>query len=712
MTRTLDQLSLDDVLGASGLFAQKLAGYEPRVAQRAMAELVAHGLEHGGVSLIEAGTGTGKTFAYLVPALLSGARVVISTGTRALQDQIALRDVPTLARLLDDDLPVAVLKGLSNYVCLRRHQELLASAEGVSRPEIVRHLPVVQSFVQRAVSGEKRELPEVPEDAPIWSLIESGSDTRMGARCRFFDDCFVTRARVAAEAASVVVVNHHLFFADLALRSRGASVIPPYDAVVFDEAHQIGDVMTELFGLVISGPRVDRLMRDADRLMSSLRVESPISDRLFRKVLLATSDLLDVLGTLRAPNGGGDARRTLSSEDREAFRDHLFDLEAALEAAGAHVRGCVDPEDRAHDVLPLLARRFDELRNDLLSVIEGGHGLVVWLERGRGRRAGAVLGASPVDVSRHFREEVIERTRTVILTSATLGAGLGSSRAERVSEPPAEPRGERRGGRTGESRVVSDDEVAAPTEDAPRSRSEPSPFSFVRRELGIEGEVDELLLPSPFDYARQAALYLPELPDPRDPSFAAAARDEIDALVTASSGGAFVLTTSVRALEDLSRHLAPTLRRRGLEVLVQGELPKHLLLDRFRTHGHAVLFATLGFWEGVDVPGQALRLVVLDRVPFDVPTDPLVRARCERIEEDGGSAFKEYLLPSAALTLRQGFGRLVRTERDRGLVAILDARMRHKGYGKLLLRALPNAGRVEVRAEAVAFLEEIRASHA
>ena len=703
MTRTLDQLDLEDVLGARGLFARKLAGYEPRPAQRAMAELVEHGLEHGGVSLIEAGTGTGKTFAYLVPALLSGLRVVISTGTRALQDQIVLRDVPKLGEILDDDLPVAVLKGLSNYVCLRRHHELLASAESVSRPDVVRHLPVVQSFLSRAATGEKRELPEVPEDAPIWASIESGTDTRAGSRCRFFDDCFVTRARVAAEAASVVVVNHHLFFADLALRSRGASVIPPYDAVVFDEAHQLGDVMTELFGLEISGPRVDRLARDADRTMAALRLESPVSDRLFRKVLLATSDLLDVLGGLRGARG--DARRTLSSEDREAFRDHLFDLEAALEAAGAHVRGCVDPEERAHDVLPALARRFDELRNDLLAVIEGGHGLVVWLEQGRGRggRAGAVLGASPVDVSRHFREEVIEPTRSVILTSATLGAGLGGKgHLERASEPP----------RPRETRVVRDDDDRGIDGSTEARALEASPFAFVRRELGIEGEVDELLLPSPFDYARQAALYLPELPDPRDPSFAVQAREEIDVLVTASNGGAFVLTTSVRALEDLSRHLAPSLRRRGLETLVQGELPKHLVLERFRAHGHAVLFATLGFWEGVDVPGQALRLVILDRVPFDVPTDPLVKARCERIEEDGGSAFKEYLLPSAALTLRQGFGRLVRTERDRGLVAILDARLRSKGYGKLLLRALPEARRIEARADALAFLTEIRAEHA
>jgi ATP-dependent DNA helicase DinG len=340
-------------------------------------------------------------------------------------------------------------------------------------------------------------------------------------------------------------------------------------------------------------------------------------------------------------------------------------------------------------------------------VIEGGHGLVVWIEhpRGRGVRGGSILGASPVDVARPFREEVLERTRTVVLTSATLGASLSApsamspaSRAERQSEP-------------GEARVVREEQepLAAPDDvDDTRARLTTSPFAFVRRELGIEGEVDELVLHSPFDYQRQAALYLPELPDPRDPAFAAAAREEVESLALASGGGAFVLTTSLRVLDDLSRHLAPGFRRRGLEVLVQGELPKHDLLERFRAHGHAVLFATLGFWEGVDVPGHALRLVVLDRVPFDVPTDPLVRARCERIEEDGGSAFKEHLLPSAALTLRQGFGRLVRTRSDRGLVAILDARLRSKGYGKLLLRALPDARRLEARADALDFLHAVR----
>jgi ATP-dependent DNA helicase DinG len=712
VSRTLDQLGLDDVFGDGGLFAQKLSGHEPRPEQRAMAELVAHGLAHGGVSLVEAGTGTGKTFAYLVPALLSDQRVVISTGTRALQDQIALRDVPALARILGEpELPVAVLKGLSNYVCLRRFHELRESAESVRRAELARHLPVLESFVARAQSGlgargEASELLEVPEDAALWSLVLSGADTRVGARCRFHDQCFVTRARAEAEAAQIVVVNHHLFFADLALRSRGASVIPPYDAVIFDEAHQLADVMTEHFGLVVSAGRVDRLVRDADRTMAALRVESELSERLLRVVLLRTSDLVEALGRLRG-RASSDARRALSSEDREALSDRLYDLEASLEAIGSHVRGTIDDEVRGHEALAALARRFDDLRNDLLVVIEGGHGLVVWIEhpRGRGVRGGSILGASPVDVARPFREEVLERTRTVVLTSATLGASLSApsamspaSRAERQSEP-------------GEARVVREEQepLAAPDDvDDTRARLTTSPFAFVRRELGIEGEVDELVLHSPFDYQRQAALYLPELPDPRDPAFAAAAREEVESLALASGGGAFVLTTSLRVLDDLSRHLAPGFRRRGLEVLVQGELPKHDLLERFRAHGHAVLFATLGFWEGVDVPGHALRLVVLDRVPFDVPTDPLVRARCERIEEDGGSAFKEHLLPSAALTLRQGFGRLVRTRSDRGLVAILDARLRSKGYGKLLLRALPDARRLEARADALDFLHAVR----
>ena len=654
----LRSLSVHDVLGEGGVLSRVIAGYTARPSQLAMAEMVEQSFADEGVALIEAGSGTGKTFAYLVPALLSGKRVVIATGTRALQDQIAQRDVPRLEEALGVKLPVAILKGLGNYVCLRRYEELLQSADSVGRPDIVRHLPLLTDFVRKSESGDRTELPSIPEEAPIWGFVESGSDTRIGPRCRFHDRCFITKARKAAEEARVVIVNHHLFFADLALKSRGANVIPPYDAVVFDEAHQVGDVMTQFFGVSISTGKIDRLIRDIDRTVSSLRLASEISDRLLRTVLLTASDLFEAAGVLDGSASGGrrarnEGRAPLSSEDREQMRDELFSLEAALEALGAHVRGMIDEDERSHDALLQATRRIDDTRNDLLTVLEGGYGLVVWIES-RGRQT--ILGASPVDVARHFREEVLTRTRSLVLTSATL------------------------------------------------STSET--FDFTRRELGIEGEVDELILPSPFDYPTQAALYVPELPDPREPGFMKEAAREVGELVKASRGGAFVLTTSFRAMTEFSRALTVMLERAGLDVLVQGDMPKHALLDRFRNQEHAVLFATQGFWEGVDVPGRALRLVVLDRVPFDVPSDPLIRARCERLEAEERSAFKDYLLPSAALTLKQGFGRLVRSENDRGVVALLDGRLRTKGYGKVLLRGLPPARRVD-KEEALAFLRSL-----
>ncbi len=690
----LDRLTLEDVLGERGLLQEHLAVYEDRPGQRAMAACVERTLERGGVSLIEAGTGIGKTFAYLAPALLSGQRVVVSTGTRALQDQLVDRDVPTLARLVGQALPVAVLKGLSNYVCRRRVDELLSSPESILRPELVRQLPTLTAFVERSMSGEKRELAEFPEDAPIWGLVESGPELRIGARCRFYDACFVTHARRAAERARVVIVNHHLFFADLALRARGASVLPAYDAVIFDEAHQLGDVMTASFGLSLSPSRIERLVRDADRAIRLTREAGEASERLLRHVLYATSELATALEASE-DRAGPPGRRALRHEEREALAPRLFALDAALEAVGGYLRSRLEPStEPAHDALLGLARRVDELRNDVLVVVEGGHGLVVWLEAttARSSRSSRALGASPVDVSSLFRESVLEPTHAVILTSATLGAFARARSAPRDRPPVQAP----------DARVELDEASASPPPSA--DPIEASPFAFLRRELGVDEVAEELLVPSPFDHARQAALYVPPLPDPRDPSFLASARAEIEALVRASGGGAFVLTTSHRVQGDLAQRLAPRLRDAGLTVLVSGERPKHELLERFRADGDAVLIGTMGFWEGIDVPGRALRLVVLDRLPFDAPTDPLVRARCERIEARSGSAFKEYLLPSAALTLRQGFGRLLRSRRDRGLVAVLDVRLRTKGYGKTLLRALPEVPLLERREEALAFL--------
>lgn len=668
-----------DVLGMFGPLARKLPFYEPREGQLQLTDAVERALDEDRVLLAEAGTGIGKTLAYLVPAMLSGRKVVISTATKALQDQIVEKDVPLLAEAAGLTVEVAVAKGLANYLCKRRFDALRKSPDA-TQPRVRRALTVVERWIEGTDTGDLAEVVGLPDDDPIRGEIGSSSDTRLGRACPFHDECFVTRMKARAEAARIVVTNHALFFADLALRGgHEGAALPAYDAVIFDEAHQLDDVMTATFGLAISTSRVERLVRDADHALRSTRAPREEGDRLLRHVLHVTSDLTSGGRGARGPIDG--ARRTLSMDEREGLAPQLFALDSALEAASGFLRRASDPEERAHETLASLSRRFDELRNDVLVIVEGGHGLVVWQQvaERRGGRASVILGASPVDVADLFRENVIETTHAVILTSATLGAGG--------------------------SRAPSPSLVTSP--EAPRAYEDPiekSPFALVRRALGIDGEVDELIAPSPFDYAEQAALYLPSLPDPRDPGFLEAAREELVALVRASRGGAFVLTTSHRVLDDFARNVAPTLRRARLTVLTSGELPKHELLARFREHGDAVLLATMGFWEGVDVPGQALRLVVLDRLPFDAPTDPLVRARCERIEAAGGSAFKEYLLPSAALTLRQGFGRLLRSQRDRGLVAVLDPRLRTKGYGKTLLRSLPPARRIEQREEALAYL--------
>jgi ATP-dependent DNA helicase DinG len=636
-----------DVLGEGGLLARVLGGFELRPAQLRMAEIVERALEGDGVTLVEAGTGTGKTLAYLVPAALHDRRIVISTGTRTLQDQIASHDVPLLERALGERLPIAVLKGLPNYVCRRRYGELLRSAAADADPEIARYLPLVRDLVESSETGDRAELRDLPEDAAIWAAIQSGSDTRIGPRCRHHDACFVTKARRRAEEARIVVVNHHLFFADLALRAKGTGqrergVIPDYDVAIFDEAHQIEDVATSFFGAQLGSQRVETLVRDAERALG--KEIDRVTEGLLRSVRVRGQNVFERVPRGAAPEGG---RNALAAEALDAgLRDSLFALDIDLEVHGDALR------DRAvlGESAIQLVRRADEIREAIGRIAEPGHAHVAWTQQ-RGRMAW--LGASPVDVSGLFRDEVLHRTKSVVLTSATL-ATSGS-------------------------------------------------FGFTRQRLGIDFEVDEEVLPSPFEHATQSALYLPDLPDPREGSFAEAAAKEIDALVTMSGGGAFVLCTSVRAMQDFARRLRPAFEGRRLLVMVQGEAPKNAQLDRFRERGDAVLFATQSFWEGVDVPGRALRLVVIDKLPFDVPSDPLVSARCARLEAQGTSAFMEYTVPAAALALKQAFGRLIRTSQDRGVVALLDSRVTKKGYGRLFLRSLPDAKRCTTRAEVEEF---------
>lgn len=630
------------LLGPSGPFAHGVAGYEHRPGQIRMARAVQDVLEHDGTLLIEAGTGTGKTWAYLVPGILSSRRVLVSTGTRALQDQIMERDVPALERHLGLEVRAACVKGLSNYVCRRRYHEFLSSAEA-SKPRFSQSLPLLRSWVEGTETGDRAALDAIAEDDAVWSRVVSGSDTRIGARCNYYDDCFVTKVRRQAEEAQIVVVNHHLFFADLALRDTGyASVLPDYEVVIFDEAHQIEDIATSFFGSRVSVGMVERLVRDARATMLGKR-DPGREERLLDVILERTSAFFS---SLPADDQGG--RTSLRPEDTS--EEALFALDNAL---GELTLACRNARPLRERELQL-ARRADKVRDALGSLQARGH--VSW-RQGVGRAQS--VGSSPIDVAPLLRERLHERVPCLVFTSATLTTGGN--------------------------------------------------FTFLKQRLGIDQEVSEEVVESPFRYDEQAGLYAPRgLPDPRSPDYLEAAASECLALIGDAEGGAFVLCTSLRMMRGLAKRVAPELNQPSF---VQGDAPKQTLLDRFREAQNAVLFATASFWEGVDVPGSALRLVIIDKLPFEVPTDPVVAARCRRIDEAGESSFMRYVVPAAALSLKQGFGRLIRSTRDYGVVAILDSRIRTKGYGKVFLKSLPPARLCETRDEVRDLLISHRPQH-
>jgi ATP-dependent DNA helicase DinG len=611
------------LLGPTGPLARGVSGYEHRPGQIRMARAIQDVLEHDGTLLIEAGTGTGKTWAYLIPAALSGRRVLVSTGTRALQDQIMEKDLPALKRHLGIEIDAACVKGLSNYLCRRRFHEFASSADAI-QPRFARSLSTLRTWVEETDSGDRATLAPIAEEDPIWSRVVSGSDTRIGARCQYYDDCFATRVRRRAEGAQLVVVNHHLFFADLALRDTGfASVLPDYDAVIFDEAHQIEDTATLFFGSRLSTAMLERLVRDARAALGGDRDAKRDDARLLEAVLQRASNFFSALPA--NPNGG---RASLPTE--AIPEDALFALDNVLSELSASCRNIRPPRENVLQI----ARRADQLRDALGSLEAPGQ--VSWAQ-GSGRSPS--VGSSPIDVGPLLRERLHRRVPCVVFTSATLTTG--------------------------------------------------GDFAFVKRSLGIETEVSEEVVESPFRYEEQAALYAPtHLPDPRTSDFPDAAAKEILELIRMSQGGAFVLSTSLRMMRVLAKRVGDELAQ---EWFVQGDAPKQTLLDRFRDQGNAVLFATASFWEGVDVPGSALRLVIIDKLPFDVPSDPVIAARCRRLDEAGESSFMRYVVPAAALSLKQGFGRLVRTTQDHGVVAILDSRIRRKGYGKIFLRSLPPA---------------------
>lgn len=691
---------IDDVLGPSSPLARRLRGYEHREGQLAMAHAVHEALTRDGHLFVEAGTGTGKTLAYLVPAILSGRKVVVSTATHALQEQIFTKDLPLVREVLAEhgvEFKAALMKGLSNYLCKRRLAERLRSGELVSAD-----LARIERWALSTVDGDRAELVELEEGAVAWRDVSSSTDTRIGAGCKYYDECFVTRMRREAEEAQVVVVNHHLFFADLALRTSKTGgyggAIPSYDAVIFDEAHQIENVATDFFGVRISTARIDSLLRDARRGIVAAKVLDSASMQMVDQVEHAAQVFFRAWQgaggsagpssrrgppSSRGPQSGGgasrggeDSRRMLAASDwTEPRLDALGRLDAALEVVESFARA----NDR-EDAVAVLARRAGDLRADLVRIrataqteerhwedddpvagalakaAEGFKSGVVWIDS---RERTVSLGASPVDLGPLLREKLFDRIPSVVCTSATLATG--------TSVGPS--------------------------------------FHFARSRLGARPDTVELVVPSPFDFATRAALYVAEdLPEPTERGFEERCADRVSDLVAITGGGAFVLCTSNRAMRAIRDALY---QRVPGPLLVQGEAPKHVLLNRFRDSGAAVLVATMSFWEGVDVPGSALRLVVLDKIPFAVPSDPVVAARCTRIEAEGGNPFTQYSVPSAAITLKQGFGRLIRTKKDAGLVALLDRRAVRKGYGKSLLASLPPARRVRTLDDVREFWHDI-----
>jgi ATP-dependent DNA helicase DinG len=599
---------VEDFFGPGGLLEQKLEDYEHRPSQIRMARAVHRALEEQNHVIIEAGTGTGKTLAYLLPALIHGQRILVSTGTKTLQDQIFYKDIPLLESVLGRPIRAAYLKGRNNYLCRIKLETL--HAEGLFSPRELRTFKSILDWAQDTETGDRAELGSIGDDSELWSRMDARRDRCLGTKCKDYERCFLTLVRQKAMEADIVVVNHHLFFADLAIRkSDVAAILPDYSAVIFDEAHELEDIATDYFGFHVSNYRLSEFVHDARKLEADVDLVERASDRFFngfailrdgRHPITQLEGIDALIGALQ------DARKAIQQK-----KDFLGEYEA-------------------------LARRSGEIQSEL-EVFRSGdlQNYVSWIEH---RDRGIFLEACPIDVSGMLSERLFTRVPTCVLTSATL--------------------------------TVADS------------------FGYIRTRIGFN-EGRELALATEFNVRKQALLYIPNrMPDYRHPSYLERAAEEIKLVLRASQGRAFVLFTSYRQMEALYQLLVDDL---PYPCLMQGKGGgKGRLLEEFKMTKNAVLFATSSFWQGVDVKGEALSAVIIDKLPFQVPSDPLVAARTAHIQRMGGNAFSEYQVPNAILRLKQGFGRLIRSTTDRGILAVLDNRLSTKSYGRLFMQSLPD----------------------
>jgi ATP-dependent DNA helicase DinG len=602
-----------------------------------MADAVAAVIADGGVLLAEAGTGTGKTLAYLVPAILSRQRVLVSTGTKNLQEQIFFKDLPVLRNTLGIPFRATYMKGRGNYLCLHRFDAFKESAAIRSRDESM-HIRIIDAWRRDTETGDRAEIEDLPEDLPFWKEVAASAENCIGSDCPRFGDCYVTRMRQRAAESDVVIVNHHLLCADAAVRQNAyGEVIPHCSHAIVDEAHQLEDVATQYFGIAVSSYRVDDLARDVDRAIGARLVPDRDQASAIRSAAEYVRDhaqaFFAAIQMARFETGrGGESRVRITARELAGAGDEGVALAQALDALeGAIALAREIPED-----VLAIGRRAAELRDDLQFLVRASDPAFVYYLEIRGR--GTFLRASPIDVSAIVRDLLLERMRATVLTSATLTVD-GS-------------------------------------------------FDYVRSRLGI-GRAHEVRLPSEFDYRRQAILYLPKrMPEPRSPQFVKAAAREVVEILRRTEGRAFVLFTSYVNLREVHALASGEI---DYPIFVQGTAPRSALLRDFKATPNAVLLATSSFWQGVDVVGEALSCVIIDKLPFASPGDPITAARIDAITARGGSAFGEYQVPLAILTLQQGLGRLLRHRQDRGVLAILDPRLQTMAYGRRFLASLPPA---------------------
>jgi ATP-dependent DNA helicase DinG len=599
---------MQEFFGPGGTLAQRLDDYEFRPSQVRMAHAVHRALEEQNHVIIEAGTGTGKTLAYLLPALLHGRRILVSTGTKTLQDQIFYKDIPLLESVLGRPIRAAYLKGRNNYLCRLKMETL--HAEGSFSLRELKSFKAIIDWAAETETGDRAELGSVGDDSDLWSRMDARRDRCLGTKCKDYERCFLTLVRQKAMEADIVVVNHHLFFADLSIRKSDVpAILPDYSAVIFDEAHELEDIATDYFGFHISNFRLAEFVHDANKLEADVELVSRASDRFFNGFALLRD------GRYPVPKLEGIESLIGALQDARRSIKQMKDFSGEYEA---------------------LARRAGELEAEL-EIFRSGRleNYVSWIER---RDRGIFLEACPVDVSGMLQEKLFTRVPTCVLTSATLTVG--------------------------------------------------DSFGYMRERLGLN-EARELSLATEFNVQKQALLYIPKsMPDYRHPSYVERAANEIRLVLRASTGRAFVLFTSYRQMETLYQELVDDL---PFPCMIQGKGGgKSRLLEEFKMTPNAVLFATASFWQGVDVKGEALSAVIIDKLPFQVPSDPLVAARSACIQRQGGNAFSEYHVPTAILRLKQGLGRLIRSTTDRGILAVLDNRLSTKSYGRLFMDSLPD----------------------